>query len=87
MYGVQRLTVSPLLRRLNVELRQVGQHDDKVAEACRLYPECWSLVRLADRSGVDDMTVRRCLLLAGVIMRPPHDRFNTWLAALTSVLR
>jgi hypothetical protein len=73
-YGVHRVTVVSLLRRHGVEPRQVGLTDMEVAEACRLYPEGWSLARLADRYDVDDMTVRRYLLLAGVKMRSPHER-------------
>ncbi len=54
--------------------RQVGLNAGQVAEACRLYAEGWSLARLANRYDVTDMTVRRNLLLAGVVMRSPHER-------------
>ena len=40
----------------------------------RLYRNGWSLARLGEKFGVDDMTVRRYLLLAGVVMRSPHER-------------
>jgi predicted DNA-binding protein (UPF0251 family) len=73
-YGVHRATVSSLLRRLGVEQRQVGLTDAQVAEAFRLYREGSSLARLAERYAVDDMTVRRYLLLAGCVMRLPHER-------------
>jgi lambda repressor-like predicted transcriptional regulator len=73
-FGVHRATVTAILHRLGVDLRQRGLTDDQVAEACRLYPEGWSLARLAERYGVHDMTVRRYLLLAGVVMRLPHVR-------------
>jgi hypothetical protein len=66
--------VTAILHRLDVDLRQRGLTDEQVAEACRLYPEGWSLARLAERYDVDDMTVRRYLLLAGVVMRSPHER-------------
>jgi hypothetical protein len=46
----------------------------QTAEGGRLYPDGWSLARLAERYGVDDMTLRRYLLLAGVVIRPPHER-------------
>jgi Sigma-70, region 4 len=75
-FGVHRVTVASLLRRHGVELREIGLTDMEVAEACRLYPDGWSLARLADRYDVDDMTVRRYLLLAGVVMRSPHERCN-----------
>jgi transposase-like protein len=61
-YGIHRVTAASMLRRLGVD------------EASRLYPEGWSLARLAGRYGVDDMTMRRSLLLAGVVMRSPHVR-------------
>jgi hypothetical protein len=73
-FGVHRVTVSALLQRHGVERRQVGLTDEQTAEACRLYPEGWSLARLGERYDVDDMTVRRYLLLAGVVMRLPHKR-------------
>jgi hypothetical protein len=71
-FGIHRATVMAILNRLGVEPRQRGLTDEQVAEACRLYPEGWSLARLAER--FDDMTVRRYLLLAGVVMRSPHER-------------
>lgn len=73
-FGVHRVTVASLLRRHGVEPHQKGLSDKQVAEACRLYHAGWSLARLADRYDVDDMTVRRYLLLAGVEMRSPHER-------------
>jgi hypothetical protein len=75
-HGIHRLTATSLLSRRNVQLRQVGLCHDQVAEACRRYPEGWSVARLAERYGVDDMTVRRYLLQADVVMRSPHDRRN-----------
>jgi DNA invertase Pin-like site-specific DNA recombinase len=73
-FGIHRATVTAILHRLGVGLRQRGLTDEQVAEARRLYPESWSLARLAERYGVHDMTVRRYLLLAGVVMRSPHER-------------
>jgi hypothetical protein len=75
-FGIHRATVTAIRHRLGVDLRQRGLTDERVAEACRLYPEGWSLARLAERYGVDDMTVRRHLLLVGVVMRSPHVRCN-----------
>jgi hypothetical protein len=73
-FGIHRATVAAVLRRLGVEPRKKGLSDERVAEACRLYFEGWSLARLAERYDVTDMTVRRYLLLAGVVMRSPHER-------------
>jgi hypothetical protein len=50
--------------------------DEQVAEACRLYPEGWSLARLAERFDVDDMTVRRYLLLAGAIHKVNENTYQ-----------
>ena len=77
LFGGHRATVTAVLQRLGVEPRQSGlsdESDEQVAEARRLYPEGWSLARLAERYDVDDMTVRRYLLLAGVVMRSPNER-------------
>ena len=51
---------------------KVGLSPDQVVDACRLYREGWSLARLGQKFCVDDMTVRRYLLLAGVVMRSPN---------------
>jgi len=75
-FGIHRATVTAILRRLGVDLRQRGLTDEQVAEACRLYPEGWSLARLAERYDVDDMTVRRYLLLAGIVIRAQHERIR-----------
>ena len=74
LFGGHRATVTAVLQRLGVEPRQSGLSNEQVADACRLYPEGWSLARLAERYNVDDMTVRRYLLLAGVVMRSPNER-------------
>jgi hypothetical protein len=74
LFGVRRATVTAVLQRLGVEPRQIGLSDEQVAEAPRRYPEGWSLARLAERYNVDDMTMRRYLLLAGVVMRSPNER-------------
>jgi hypothetical protein len=75
-FRVHRTTVTSLLLRCGVELRQVGLRPDQVNEASRLYRSGWSLATLGDKFGVDDMTVRRYLLLAGVVMRSPAERLR-----------
>ena len=72
--GVRRHTVAALLRRNGVESRNVGLPEDQVTEACRPYRDGWSLARLGDKLGLANLTVRRYLLLAGVLMRSPNDR-------------
>jgi hypothetical protein len=73
-FDVHRTTVPSLLARHGVELRPVGLSPDQVSDAARLYRDGWSLARLGEKFGVDDMTVRRYLLLAGAVMRSPHER-------------
>jgi DNA invertase Pin-like site-specific DNA recombinase len=75
-FGIHRGTVTAVLQRLGVEPRKRGLDDEQTAEACRLYAKGWSLARLAERYDVADMTVRRYLLFAGVVMRSPHDRYR-----------
>ena len=76
MFGIHHTTVTAVLQRLGVEPCQPGLSAEQVAEACGLYPEGWSLARVAERYDVTDMTVRRYLLLAGLAMRLPHERQN-----------
>jgi hypothetical protein len=51
-FGIHRATVTAVLQRLGVEPRRYGLSDEQVAEACRLYPEGWSLARLGERYNV-----------------------------------
>jgi lambda repressor-like predicted transcriptional regulator len=69
-YGVHRTTVTELLRRHGVELRQPGLAPENILAAARLYGEGWSLARLGAKYSVDPVTVWRVLRAAGVIMRP-----------------
>ena len=73
-FGIHRATVTAILRRLDVDLRKRGLTDEQVTEVCQLYPEGWSLARLARRYDVEDITVRRHLLLAGIAMRTKNRR-------------
>jgi lambda repressor-like predicted transcriptional regulator len=76
-YGISRQTVNAVLRRHWVEPHQLGLSPAEVADATQLYRDGWSLAKLAQKFGVDGMTVRRYLLLAGVVMREPNDRHLT----------
>ena len=73
-FGVHRTTVTCLLRRHNVQPRPVGLSPGQLNDTTRLYREGWSLAKLGDKFGVDDMTERRYLLLADVAIRSPHKR-------------
>lgn len=82
-FDVHRTTVTSLLLRHDVELRPVGLSPDQVRDAARLYRDGWALARLGQKFDVDDMTVRRYLLLAGVVMRSPNDIATSRLGRLT----
>jgi DNA invertase Pin-like site-specific DNA recombinase len=43
---------------------------EQIDEAVRLYQDGWSLARIGERMGVNDMTVWRRLQERGVRMRP-----------------
>jgi hypothetical protein len=70
-FDIHRVTVSALLRRHGVELRQTGLAPDEVDAAMHLYRQGWSLARLGTKFGVDSTTVWRALRVVGVVMRPP----------------
>jgi DNA-directed RNA polymerase specialized sigma24 family protein len=53
-----------------VPIRMRGLSPEQIDEAVRLYEAGWSLARIGDRMGVNDMTVRQRLLERGVQMRP-----------------
>lgn len=56
-----------------ISLGRCGLSPGQLCDATRLYGEGWSLAKLRDKFSVDDMTVRRYLLLAKVAMRSPHE--------------
>lgn len=68
-YGVRRQTVTAVLRRHGVPFHPVGLSPVKVQAAAQLYRDGWSLAKLGEKFAVDGMTVRRYLLLEGVVMR------------------
>lgn len=69
-FGIHRVTVTALLRRHDVELRQVGLAKDDIAAAAHLYGQGWSCARLGAKFGVDPTTIWRALRSAEVPMRP-----------------
>ncbi|MBW4061129.1 helix-turn-helix domain-containing protein [Candidatus Saccharibacteria bacterium] len=73
-FGVHRHTVTAVLTRYNVEIRQPGLRPDDVEAAAQLYRDGWSLVRLGKKFSVDGTTVGRALKAAGVEMRSPNER-------------
>ena len=73
-FDVHRTTVTSLLLRHDIELRPVGLSPNQIHSTARLYRDGLSLARLGETFRVDDMTVRRYLLLAGVMMRSVNQR-------------
>jgi transcriptional regulator of aromatic amino acid metabolism len=70
-FGIHRQTVTALLRRHGVELRQAGLAPADIPTATQLYGQGWSCAQLGTRFGVASTTVWRSLRAAGVVMRPP----------------
>ena len=73
-WGLHRTTVAGHLRRADIVLRRQGIPAESMDEAIRLYGEDWSCLRLAERYGCDDETVRKTLKRAGVHLRKPWER-------------
>jgi DNA-binding CsgD family transcriptional regulator len=72
---LQRKSVSALLRRAGVPIRPRRLPSEAVIkEAMRLYEQGWSLARIGDRLEFDHQTIRRHLMLRGVVMRSPNQR-------------
>jgi hypothetical protein len=69
-FGIVRQTVSKILKRHGVAMRERSLSPEQVDEAVRLYEGGWSLARVGEHLGVDDMTVMRRLAERGVKMRP-----------------
>lgn len=73
-YGVKRETISHLLRRSGVEIRQrrvISQAE--VDEAVRLYRNGLSLVAIGKQLRWDPKTIHRQLKKRGAVMRGPND--------------
>ncbi len=68
-FGIHRETAGKYLQARGIDTRDIGFGPEKVQEAAELYREGWSLARLEEKYGVDDMTVRARLLEIGVVMR------------------
>jgi DNA-binding CsgD family transcriptional regulator len=56
-FGIDRKTVSLVLRRHDVPMRRRGLSAEQIDEAVQLYGEGWSLARIGRKLGVDPTTV------------------------------
>jgi DNA-directed RNA polymerase specialized sigma24 family protein len=71
-FGIDRRTVSKILRRHGVGMRRQGLTPKQAEDAVRLYEAGWSLERIGARMKVGSMTVHRRLREQGVKMRDAH---------------
>ena len=72
-FGIDRKTVSRILRRHDVPMRRTGLLPEQVDEAARLYDDGWSTALIAEHMNTDQRTVQRRLGEHGVTMRGRHE--------------
>jgi hypothetical protein len=73
LFGIDRKTVSRILRRHHVPMRRTGLLPEQVDEAARLYENGWSTALIAEHLNTDQRTVQRRLGEHGVTMRGRHE--------------
>lgn len=73
LFGIDRKTVSRILRRHDVPMRRTGLLPEQVDEAARLYENGWSTALIAEHMNTDQRTVQRRLGEHGVTMRGRHE--------------
>ncbi|MEC3975793.1 hypothetical protein [Amycolatopsis sp. H20-H5] len=73
-FGIERRTVSTILRRHGVPTRRRGLTPEQVDDAIHLYNFGWSLAWIGARMDVTAGTVRKRLLEHDVTMRDTHGR-------------
>jgi hypothetical protein len=76
-FGIERRTVSTVLRRHGVPMRRRSLSIDQIDTAIHLYTLGWSLARVGEHLGVDPTTVLNCLRRRGVRTRDAHGRPRT----------
>lgn len=69
-FNVHRRTIAHCLRKQDVAPRPRGLSAEHLSQAAALYEAGWPLVRIGERYGTTDMTVRRALTKQGVEIRP-----------------
>lgn len=73
-FGIERRTVSNILKRHDVPMRRRGLSSEQVDDAIHLYNLGWSLARVGGHLGVDHTTVLTKLRERGVPTRDSHGR-------------
>jgi hypothetical protein len=73
-FGIDRKTVSAILKRHGVPMRRRGLLPEQVDEAVQLYQAGWSLARIGEHMNVDATTVLNRLRERGVRTRDTQGR-------------
>lgn len=73
-FGIERRTVSNILKRHDVPMRRRGLCPEQIDDAIHLYNLGWSLARVGVHLGVDHTTVLTKLRERGVPTRDSHGR-------------
>ena len=73
-FGIERRTVSVILKRHGVRMRMQSLDEEAIDEAVRLYESGLSLAKVGERVGVTARTVQLRLRERGVTMRDTHGR-------------
>ncbi|HEX5115945.1 MAG TPA: hypothetical protein VFW65_12175 [Pseudonocardiaceae bacterium] len=76
-FGIERRTVSNILRRHGVPMRRRGLSPDQVDLAIHLYNLGWSLARTGEHLKVNHTTVLNTLREHGIPTRDTHGRPRT----------
>jgi hypothetical protein len=75
VHGITRETVSVVLKRNGVPIRQLRRLDGRgLKRAIRLYEQGWSTERVGADLGFDAKTIANQLKAAGVQVRDAHER-------------
>ncbi|MPZ81445.1 MAG: hypothetical protein GEV28_13995 [Actinophytocola sp.] len=73
-FGIERRTVSNILKRHDVPMRRRGLSPKQVDDAIHLYNLGWSLARVGQHLGVDHTTVLTKLRERGIPTRDAHGQ-------------
>jgi lambda repressor-like predicted transcriptional regulator len=73
-YGVHRTTVSSILKKEGVQIRNQSLGPEAIASAVELYRSGLSLAMVGSKLSCDASTVRLVLLRSGVALRDQHGQ-------------
>jgi hypothetical protein len=74
LYGINRQTVSAIIKRRGIEPRRQGLCVEQLQDAVLMYAQGNSLAVIGSKLGVDSRTVDKRLRKQGVQMRDTHGR-------------